>query len=108
MRLIGLAVILALGLLLGPGAVEAQRSDKVARIGYLVLSPLVDPPSVERAALLDGLRELGYIVGRNIFIAALLRPRPPRTPHVAGLVCRDRTRHGRHGAPRLRPAAHAV
>jgi len=50
-----------------PGA-EAQRPDKVPRIGYLVLSPLADPPSAERAAFLDGLRELGYVVGHNVSI----------------------------------------
>jgi putative ABC transport system substrate-binding protein len=47
---------------------DAQRADKVPRIGYLVLPPLADPPSAERAAFLDGLRELGYIAGRNIII----------------------------------------
>ena len=50
-----------------PGA-EAQRPDKVPRIGYLVLSPLADPPSAERAAFLGGLRELGYVHGKNIVI----------------------------------------
>ena len=50
-----------------PGA-EAQRPDKVPRIGYLVLSPLADPPSAERAAFLDGLRELGYVVGQTVII----------------------------------------
>jgi ABC-type uncharacterized transport system substrate-binding protein len=34
----------------------------------LVLSPLADPPSAERAAFLDGLKELGYVAGRNIII----------------------------------------
>ncbi len=47
---------------------EAQRPDKVPRIGYLVVSPLADPPSAERAAFLDGLRELGYVVGQNVVI----------------------------------------
>ena len=41
---------------------------KVSRIGYLVLSPLVDPPTAERQAFLDRLRELGYVVGQNIVI----------------------------------------
>ena len=50
-----------------PGA-EAQRPDKVPRIGYLVVSPLADPPSAERAAFLEGLREHGYVAGRNIVI----------------------------------------
>src|SRR5258705_13556148 len=60
-------IALTLVIVGAPGA-EAQRPDKVPRIGYLVLSPLVDPPSTERAAFLDGLRELGYVVGRNIVI----------------------------------------
>jgi putative ABC transport system substrate-binding protein len=47
---------------------EAQRPAKVPRIGYLVLSPLSDPPSAERQAFLDGLRELGYTEGRNVVI----------------------------------------
>ena len=35
MRLIGLAVILAVGLILAPLAVEAQQAAKVARIGWV-------------------------------------------------------------------------
>src|SRR5262249_37845543 len=59
---------LALVLVCAPGA-EAQRSpDKIPRIGYLVLSPLVDPPTAERAAFLEGLRELGYVAGQNVVI----------------------------------------
>ena len=46
----------------------AQQPGRVPRIGYLVLSPLVDPPSAERAAFLDGLKELGYVAGRNIIM----------------------------------------
>ena len=67
MRRIGLAVVLALGLVLAPFAANAQRSD-IPRIGYLVLSPLVDPPSAERQAFLEGLHDLGYVVGRNLMI----------------------------------------
>jgi len=66
MRRIGLAVVLTLSLL-APLAAEAQTM-KLARLGYLVLSPLVDPPSAERQALLDGLRDLGYVIGQNIAI----------------------------------------
>jgi putative ABC transport system substrate-binding protein len=68
MRRIGLAVVLAVSLMLAPLAVGAQQASKVRRIGYLVLSPLADPPSAERAAFLDGLRGLGYVAGRNIVI----------------------------------------
>jgi len=51
-----------------PTGAEAQRPDNIPRIGYLILSPLADPPSAERQAFLDGLRDLGYVVGRNIII----------------------------------------
>ncbi len=60
-----LFVLAIVGVLSG---VEAQRPDRVPRIGYLVVSPLADPPSAERAAFLDGLRELGYVVGQNVVI----------------------------------------
>ena len=47
---------------------RAQTQGKIPRIGYLVLQPLVEPPTAERAAFLQGLRELGYVEGRNIHI----------------------------------------
>jgi len=68
MRVIGLAVVLAFSLFAAIVGVEAQPPGKVPRIGYLVLSPLADPPSSERAAFLDGLRGLGYVAGQNIII----------------------------------------
>ena len=70
MRLRGLGRILALvlGVLAVPLTGEAQRPGPVPRVGYLILSPLADPPSAERQAFLDGLRDLGYGVGRNIII----------------------------------------
>lgn len=46
----------------------AQKQEKMRRIGYLVLSPLTDKPSPERAAFVEGLRALGYIEGRNLKI----------------------------------------
>ena len=67
MRLIGLAVVLAASLVLASVGGEAQ-TGKVYRIGYLILSPLIDPPSAERKAFLEGLRELGYVAGQNIVI----------------------------------------
>jgi ABC-type uncharacterized transport system substrate-binding protein len=56
------------GAIAAPLAAEAQQAGKVARIGYMVLSPLTDPPSPERAAFLAGLRALGYIEGKSIII----------------------------------------
>jgi len=67
MRRIGLAVVLALSPFVAPFAAEGQTA-KVPRIGYLIVSPLVDPPSAERQAFLDGLRDLGYVAGRTVNI----------------------------------------
>src|SRR5262245_53527302 len=64
MRLIGL-VLFAAVLLLEPCFGEAQPSASIPRLGYLVLAPLSEPPSPERAAFLDGLRELGWVDGKT-------------------------------------------
>jgi putative ABC transport system substrate-binding protein len=50
-----------------PVAVRAQQA-KMHRIGYLLLTPFVDPPSAERAAFLAELRKLGYAEDRNLRI----------------------------------------
>src|SRR5258705_13149425 len=57
------ATLLAAGL-----AARAQPTGKVSRLGYLVLNPIVEPPSPERAAFLDAMRELGYAPGANLDI----------------------------------------
>src|SRR3989442_13464934 len=64
MRLIGLAVILAVSLFAVPLAAEGQQAGKVWRIG--VLSTVRTPP-LEEAAL-KSLRELGYVEGRNLVL----------------------------------------
>jgi len=67
MRLIGLAVVLALSLTLAPLAAEAQSAEKVYRIGYLGnASALAQAKRVE--SLREALRDLGYVEGRNIII----------------------------------------
>jgi putative ABC transport system substrate-binding protein len=60
LRTIGLISILVLGLLVGPLPAEAQQSAKVPRIGYLL------PRSAVPKEFRQGLRELGYIEGKNI------------------------------------------
>jgi putative ABC transport system substrate-binding protein len=66
MRLIGLAVVLALGLLT-PLVAVAQPAGKVPRIGYLsAVSAETDKSRV--AAFRQGLRELGYVEGETIVI----------------------------------------
>ena len=47
---------------------SAQPRARPARLGYLLLTPLSDTPSPARAAFLTGLRELGYVEGRNLVI----------------------------------------
>jgi len=64
MRLIGLAVILAVGLTLAPLAAQAQPG-KIPRIGYLSLR---SGPSSLDEAFQQGLRELGYVEGQNISV----------------------------------------
>jgi ABC-type uncharacterized transport system substrate-binding protein len=54
------------GAIAGPLAVAAQQEGKVARIGYLT-SDSAAPPRL-REAFLQGLRDLGYVEGRNLVI----------------------------------------
>jgi len=66
MRLIGL-ILLALSLAIAPLAAEGQQPEKIWRIGFL------SPYSTEydkswRAALQQGLRDLGYVEGKNVVI----------------------------------------
>src|SRR3972149_555560 len=59
-------VTLIFSLLVALLAADAQPPAKVARIGYLSLAG--DAPSPNVKALLQGLRELGYIEGQNFAI----------------------------------------
>jgi ABC-type uncharacterized transport system substrate-binding protein len=81
MRLIGLAVILTLSLALAPLAVEAQQATaNVARIG--MLADATSPHLLE--AFLQGLRDLGYVEGRNLVIEYRdAEGKPERLPALA-------------------------
>jgi ABC-type uncharacterized transport system substrate-binding protein len=67
MRRIGLAVVLAVSLVLASLIAEGQQAGKVYRLGFLssqtaaTLSPMVNPFSQK-------LRDLGYAEGRNLVI----------------------------------------
>ena len=88
MRRIGLAVILTVGLTLAPHAGDAQPPGKVYRIGYLGTNP---PPAHQWDALLDGLRERGYIEGRNIvFERRFSEGKAERFPEFAAEMVRLR------------------
>jgi putative tryptophan/tyrosine transport system substrate-binding protein len=68
--MIGLRLALSIPLLLGglfsPVAAEAQQAAKVARIGYLAINLAASPHQHE--AFRQGLRDLGYVEGRNLVI----------------------------------------
>ena len=66
MRLIGLAVVLALSPILVPLAAETQQAAKVPRIGNLASNLAANPHL--RDAFLEGLRDLAYVDGRNVVI----------------------------------------
>src|SRR6266849_10769337 len=53
------------GIVVAPFAAEAQQAAKIARIGYLGRN-LANPHLHE--AFLQGLRDLGYVDGRNVVI----------------------------------------
>jgi putative ABC transport system substrate-binding protein len=64
-----LSVALVLALLAVPLVAEAQQPGKVPTIGYLSqFSGSAGPPSGSLTAFLEGLRELGYVEGKNIAI----------------------------------------
>jgi putative ABC transport system substrate-binding protein len=58
--------VIAGGLLASPLAAAAQQAAKLYRIGFLWDSPAVFPDAIE--AFRQGLRDLGYVEGRNITI----------------------------------------
>jgi len=83
MRLIGLAVILTLSLTLAPLAAEAQQAAKIDRIGYLSPSPAAANPHLPEA-FHQGLRDLGYVEGRNLMIEyRYAEGKPERLPALA-------------------------
>jgi ABC-type uncharacterized transport system substrate-binding protein len=67
MRRIGLAVVLAVSLTLAPLVAEAQPPGKVYRMGYLYSGSATSSPRAPEA-FREGLRELGWVAGRNIVI----------------------------------------
>jgi putative ABC transport system substrate-binding protein len=58
--------IIAGGLLAAPLAAEAQQAGKIIRIGYLSFNLATSPHL--REAFRQGLRDLGYVEGRNLVI----------------------------------------
>ena len=69
-------------LLAAPLAAEAQQAAKIARIGYLAANLAANPHLQE--AFLQGLRDLGYVEGRNLVIEYRdAEGKPERLPALA-------------------------
>jgi hypothetical protein len=78
------ALIVALGLLTAPLAAEAQRPGNVPRIGFLQPGPS-HPTRPE--AFRQGLRDLGYIEGKNVIVEFRVAREPNEHPAlIAELV----------------------
>jgi putative ABC transport system substrate-binding protein len=60
------SITVLLGGLFSPVVAEAQQAAKIARIGYLMLDLAASPHL--REAFRQGLRDLGYVEGRNLVI----------------------------------------
>ena len=58
-------ILTTAGLLAAPPAAEAQQAAKIARIGYLG-GAVDNKPNYD--AFLQGLRDLGYVEGRNVVV----------------------------------------
>ena len=70
------------GLLAVPLVGEAQQTAKIARIGFLALNLAPNPHL--REAFLQGLRDLGYVEGRNVVIEYRdAEGKPERLPALA-------------------------
>ena len=68
-RKASLNTTLALVLLAAPLVADAQQSGKVPTIGYLSQwCSSAEPPCLTIPAFLEGLKELGYVDGKNIVI----------------------------------------
>jgi len=78
---LALVTALALGGSFGPAVIAAQDAGKVARIGYLAYSSSAFPlPDSFR----KGLRDLGYVEGRNLVIESrYAEGKPERYPELA-------------------------
>ncbi len=86
MRRLGL--ILTLGILAAPLVGDAQQTGKVYRIGFIVTSAPAEVAHLTKA-LDEGLRELGYVEGRNIvFERRFADGKPDRLPALAAELVR--------------------
>src|SRR5262245_31904110 len=65
-RIVGIILVFALGCLMALRTAEAQQLGKVHRLGFLVPGSAASDAAFSPEALRQGLRELGYVEGRNL------------------------------------------
>ncbi len=70
-------IVAALVILAAAHPAAAQQTGKVWRIGYLTAAPYIWP------TFRSGLRELGYVEGKNLTIEFRQRKRPKTYPDLA-------------------------
>ena len=88
LKFAGLALALSLGILAAPLAADAQQPGKVYRIGYLQTSTREQQLHLVKA-FEEGLRDLGYVVGRNVIMEyRFAEARPERLPALAADLVR--------------------
>ena len=90
-RLTFIAVI-ALWLVGMPAAVQAEQPKRLPQVGFLFIVPRADyDPAKDpfRDALLEGLKALGYVEGKNIHVDWLV----PRKPEEVAEIARDLVEH---------------
>lgn len=86
-RILGLNCLLITVLLI-TGLVEAQQSKKVSRIGFLGSGSSASMSS-RAGAFRQGLRDLGYVEGKNIIIEyRYVEAKPGRAPELAAELVR--------------------
>jgi len=79
-----LALTFALALLACLPAVGAQQAGRVARVGFLYFGSREPGPGAERyGAFLEGMRELGYVEGKDLIVdARFAESKPERLPEL--------------------------
>jgi putative tryptophan/tyrosine transport system substrate-binding protein len=75
-----------------PAAVQAEQPKRLPQVGFLFIVPRADyDPAKDpfRDALLEGLKALGYVEGKNIHVDWLV----PRKPEEVAEIARDLVEH---------------
>lgn len=76
--LAALGSLALIGAVFAPGVVAPQPMARVYRVVYLGVTPITPATQPNWDALVDGLRERGYVVGRNLVLESRWSPEMPR------------------------------